>query len=445
MKLPQLARLTRPFAHPGAVAAETLLLPLVPVALGLWLSPLDPLWIRADFPWLWFAPVILALRYGPFPGLGAAAVLLFAWLGLTVIGWPLGAFPKTDFLGGLILVMLCGEFSSLWVARTRRAEGVQEFLDQRLEYLTHQYYLLRLSHDRLEQDLLARPMAMRDALAALSAPVDDQQERLAGADRLLRLLAQFCQIEAAGLFVSRDGVIDPNPVASLGQPGVFDGDDPLVRHALENNALSHVAEALAGGDRSSRYIAVAPLNTLDRETIALLTVEQMPFFALNEETLQTLNLLLGYYADGLARERAIAAIRVNVPECPADFAFELQRLWRLKNNTGVSSIIVALDFPNTVEFVALMRQIARQKRGLDELWTINGQRRQLLATLMPLSGDAAAEGYLARIDTWVQQQFGRTLADAGIPAHILPVGEELPEAMLKRLLEICHVAEQTRL
>ncbi len=73
-------------------------------------------------------------------------------------------FPQIFFLGGLITVMLVGEFSSLWRARTRRAEAVQYYLDQRLEHLIRQYYLLRLSHDRLEQELIGRPMSMRDAL-----------------------------------------------------------------------------------------------------------------------------------------------------------------------------------------------------------------------------------------------------------------------------------------
>lgn len=109
--------------------------------------------------------MVLALRYGPLAGMSAAGILLLTWLGLNT--GQHDSFPKLPFLGGLILIMLIGEFSSLWVARTRRAETVQVYLDQRLEYLTHQYYLLRLSHDRLEQDLISRPMAMRDALKTL--------------------------------------------------------------------------------------------------------------------------------------------------------------------------------------------------------------------------------------------------------------------------------------
>jgi hypothetical protein len=58
-----------PFGKPWAVAGETAILPLLAVAIGIWVNPLDPLWINASFPWVWFAPVILAMRYGPFPGL----------------------------------------------------------------------------------------------------------------------------------------------------------------------------------------------------------------------------------------------------------------------------------------------------------------------------------------------------------------------------------------
>ena len=158
---PVLGQLTSTSVRPAAVLGEVVFLPLIAVGLGLWLNPADPLWIDAAFPWPWFAPLILALRYGPLPGLAGSGLLLAAWLLLNV--GHTDDFPKLFFLGGLILIMLAGEFSSLWLARTRRAETVQLYLDQRLENLTRQYYLLRLSHDRLEQDLISRPISMRDA------------------------------------------------------------------------------------------------------------------------------------------------------------------------------------------------------------------------------------------------------------------------------------------
>ncbi|MGP1684403.1 MAG: PelD GGDEF domain-containing protein, partial [Giesbergeria sp.] len=159
--------------RPWAMVVEMLVLPLVALALGFAWNPLDPLWSTAAFPWSWLAPVILALRYGPLPGLGGAGVLLVGWLAVNVGHYD--AFPQLFFLGGLILVMLVGEFSSLWQARTRRAETLQLYLDQRLEHLVRQYYLLRLSHDRLEQELIGRPMSMRDALSTLQEVGSDAQ------------------------------------------------------------------------------------------------------------------------------------------------------------------------------------------------------------------------------------------------------------------------------
>ena len=150
-------------------------------------------------------------------------------------------FPQIYFLGGLILVMLVGEFSSLWQARTRRAETLQLYLDQRLEHLVRQYYLLRLSHDRLEQELIGRPMSMRDALSTLQEVGSTTQ----GPEALLRLLAQYCQLETAGLYAAVDDRVHLTPLASLGavQPALQ--SDPLVQQAIESRRLCHISQALA--------------------------------------------------------------------------------------------------------------------------------------------------------------------------------------------------------
>ena len=513
MKL-NLARYTSPFSNPWAVVGESLMLPVFAIGLGLWINPLDPLWVNASFPWIWFAPVLLALRYGPFPGLAGAAILLVAWVAFSAVGWPGGSgeFPKLYFLGGLILVMVSGEFSSLWVARARRAETTQVYLDQRLEYLTHQYYLLRLSHDRLEQDLISRPVSMREALTTLRQITLEKGDKLPGADALMRLFAQYCQLEVAGLYAatrsfgekSRRGVPDfsETPLAMLGQSSPLDLKDPLVVRALEGDSMWHVqkpdentdnlqngvsAKANAGeagvkqggrsqkkpgsaagaGNRSpSRYLIVAPLVTYDGERVGLLTVERLPFFALHGETLQTLELLLGYYTDGLAMRRLAEPVRAARPDCPPEFASELARLARVARDSDIASLIVALEFvaPDeqsdasaaaasgeadnapTVPHAGigdLPEQIQRQKRMLDVNWLIRAPdgRRVVLVTLMPLAGEAAAEGYLARIEQWVRQQRGQAMLDAGVFPHQWIVSGDAPSDQLANLLALCHVHE----
>ena len=425
------------------------MLPLLAIGLGIWINPLDPLWSHAAFPWTWFAPVILAMRYGPFPGLAGAAVLVVAWAAFQMSGWVLGEFPKLNFLGGLILVMLAGEFSSLWLARARRAESVQLYLDQRLEYLTHQYYLLRLSHDRLEQDLIGRPMAMRDALTALQDLARDtsNKDRLPGAANLLRLLAQYCQIESAALYVTTSAGLTTTPGASMGQldnNGQLCPSDPLVVHALEAGQLSHIASSLGSGDHPSRYVIVAPITTFSGENIGLLAVERVPFFALHDEMLQTLNLLLGYYADGLIMRELATEIREAFPGCPVEFAAELQRLWRVSDESRVRSVIVALEFHEHAEFEDLSNQIQRQRRSLDVSWLIESPHKEVLVTLMPLAGNAAAEGYITRIEQWVRQKGKPNLDEARIFPHILYIGDKAPIPLLNHLFEICNVPAQAR-
>ena len=58
------------------------------------------------------------------------------------------------------------------------------------------------------------------------------------------------------------------------------------------------------------------MKTFDDELIGLLAVERVPFFALNEEMLQTLNLLVSYYVDGLDARKLAAEIQSEFLPAP---------------------------------------------------------------------------------------------------------------------------------
>jgi hypothetical protein len=431
-----LGRLISTSVRPSAVLVEIVFLPLIAVFLGLWLNPQDPLWSEASFPWAWFAPVLLALRYGPLVGLAGSGILLAAWLILNVGHYD--AFPKLFFLGGLILMMLVGEFSSLWLARARRAETLQLYLDQRLENLTRQYYLLRLSHDRLEQDLIGRPMSMRDALARLRPLRSGSTTPKEGAATLLGLLAQYCRLESASLHAIGASVADAELLASIGHPEALRPSDPLILQAVESRRLCHVRQTLNEGGASTRYLIAAPLIDLEGNLYGLLTVEEMPFVSLQEETLQTINLLLGYYTDGLAMGTLAASLLEQFPLCPPEFAFEAERLWRLRQTTGLPSVIVALEMLPRAVAQDLPGQFQRMKRGLDENWLIAGAEKQVLATLMPLGNHSTAEGYISRLESWAKQKNERTLAELGVFPHTLPLDADAPAVTLQHLLRLAN-------
>ncbi|HOV17971.1 PelD GGDEF domain-containing protein [Ottowia sp.] len=432
-----LGKLTAPASHPVAMVAEIIALPLLAVALGYIWAPQDPLQVNGEFPWAWLAPLLLALRYGPLAGLGAAGVLLVAWW--TLNPGRIGLFPQMYFLGGLILVFVAGEFSSFWRTRTRRAEAVQLYLDQRLDHVVRQHYLLRLSHDRLGRELIGRPMSMHDALVALRDTERDDVGSKQGAQALLRLLAQFCQLDCAALHSVAHGQIAADPAAVLGVYQGMNLADPLVRQALETRKLCHISQAVAA-QQDSQYLVAAPLLDLAGEMYGLLLVQNMSFFALHTENLQTLQLLLGYYTDGLSMNALAQPIVQRVPDCPYRFAFEVQRLAHLKTSADVSSIVVALELTSTARSQDLMQQILRLRRELDETWLIETPARQVLAVLMPLGDGASAEGYIARLEDWLQQKSNQSLAEAGVFSHVLPLDGTDPAQTVERIHALAYAA-----
>lgn len=383
---------------------ETVLISVAAVALGYLARPADPFLLRAEFPWLLLAPMLVALRYGALAGLGSVAVLAALWMLAREAALVAPEAPLVQLAGALMLTLLCGEFAGIAEVRVRRAEGSLRYASDRLDRLTRQHYLLLTSHQRLEQEQLGRPVTLRAALVRIRrlAGEDGEPGALPGAKALIALLAQFCQLEAASLHDCRTGTCAAQPAASIGPAHALDAADRMVRYCLEHKALAHVQkEALAAGS-GERYLVVAPVVSSDGELLALLAVEQMAFLALHEETLSLLAVLLGYYADALRVPHAARVMQRALPSCPPAFVEELTRLQRLRDENGVDSSLLLLRFgghADAADFAAFLR---RELRDLDLIW--QPQPGEFLV-LLPLAGDAAASAAVARLESALEARY----------------------------------------
>ena len=418
---------------------ETIGITLIAVALAFWANPDDPFFIRSQFPWLVFAPALIALRYGVAAGVASAALLIVLWLLAHEYGFVSGAFPKLHFLGSLILVMVCGEFCSLWQTRLRRIEYVHQQLEGRMSRLTRRHYLLRMSHDRLEQDLIGKPITLRSALSDIRRLIaEGSKEALPGAEQLMRLLVQSCQLEVAGLYRATKGAIEAAPVARVGEPGPVRPGDALVKSCLESGALAHLqTENLRTSE--SAYLVVAPARDSEGHTLAVLTVEQMPFFSLHEENLQLLSVLLGYYADGVGRIPAALVIHDLLPSCPLSFAEELVRLHRLFTLVRVPTTLVGLQFGNHPERENYAETLRRSIRDLDMVWEVRQDGALVFVVMLPLSARAAVDGYLLRVEGLLQDRYHKTLDAARVTPYVAQLDDERPAITLQLLLEHCGV------
>lgn len=460
--LPRTVTLWRPATSWRWSLAETFALMAVALALSVWLHPSDPFWSRG-FPWLWLAPVIIALRYGSVMGALAMFFALIGWFGLSAYGIVEGDLPRVNFLGGLILALIAGEFSDVWNARLAQAQAVNAYVDERLHALTHNHFLLSVSHERLEQELIARPYSLREMLTTLrtavlaegvpaaparagsSASGADDAADTAPADKLpasawvMQLLAQTCRIETAALYGIDDGQLRAEPEARLGDFGELDASDPMLAAALESGQLTHVqSEPFFEDDRPSRYALCAPLLATSGRLLGVLVVSRLPFTALTLETLQLVTVQLAYYADSIDHADNTQPVLDTYPRCPADFALELVRLQRLLTTAAIRSSIVGFVLRDAEAAEQWFARFDRLRRTVDVSWQHRDGDLRVLIVLLPLTTGSGLAGYLDRITRSIREQYGADFTSAGIGVFTNDLDDKPVVEQIGAFLERCR-------
>jgi polysaccharide biosynthesis protein PelD len=419
---------------------EIFLIPLLAIGAGWLTSPQDPMLSQSQFPWFWFVPVLISLRYGVFPGLLASIPILINWLVADHMGLVVEEFSSRFFFGAGLLVLLCGEFSDVWRDRNTRMEETYLYVTERLSRLTKRHLLLNLSHDRLEQEMLARPGSLRDALARLRSMViaaDGTTPTMPAAEGLLQLLSQYVNIVSAALYVVHPGAGDPvlgTVVAQIGEPAPLAPDDELWQLAMEQLSLAHIASQDLSLERKTNQLVVAPLLAGNNTLIGVLAVTRMPFISLNVENLQMMSVILAYYADNVQNAPQVHDIQQQLPSMPALFAEELVRMLRMQQSVGIASHIVLMTFGGRMN-EEIPAEFLRIKRGLDLYWQTTVGGMPAIAVLMPFASLSAKEGFVHRVEVWLQNRFNGDLTSLGIHLRSIDFSKEKPLDVLKELVK----------
>jgi hypothetical protein len=414
--------------------SETAVITLGALGVSYAAVPTDPL-NTGMFPWVWMVPLLIALRYGVL--MGAVSVLLF------LIGWlswashqhiNLADFPKLTFLGGTLMMMISGEFSSMWITRVRRTEELQSYTEQRLELLTRRLYLLSLSHDRLEQDLIGRRASLREGLKALNCILPAPQG-LAGAELYMRLVVRQCNLSVAGLHAVENLRINPVAAASMGAFTPIDVQDPLIEHCLRSGDLVHINMEENLTRLPSRYLVAVPAKTADGRIVAVMAVEKMPFFALQTTNMQTLAVLTSYYADTISASAFLPLMTEKIKDCPIDFFTTLKTLRHLQRDMQISSMLVGFITQDADEGAEQLKIIAGVARGLDETWIFTRGESRICLVLLTLAGDTALNGYLDRIVRLFVERLGESPGKLGISTRWISLDNDPIVGRLEAFIE----------
>lgn len=371
-----------------------------------------------DYPWWWLAPLAISLRYGVAYGIGSGLVLI---IGNFAEIWLLGLDrnqPGGEIVGGLIATYLAGLYTTHSQSRLIEAGSSLEYLEQRLESLTRVFYVTRLSHSRLEENLITKSYDLRSALDAIAQELGSfgpLTERLPQQplQHVLQLLAYYGRLGTSGVYQVLDDRVQPEPLAYHGPRFSLDIADPLVTGVIENQQLAYysVDQILAG--EASQYRVVLPMSAADGTLLALVVVVEMPLLAVEEENLLTLAAMTAFMADAMRAGQLSHAVRQVVPACPVAFALEWYRLGHLRHVAGVHSSWVLL-LPGSEARGDVVETVHGARRGLDQYWRspLSPERPGLLILLV-LGGQGATVGFLERINGLCREQLGDDLKQLG--------------------------------
>lgn len=391
---------------------ETIAITALFIAVGFWHHPNNPLFVGDIFPWPMLATLLAGLRYGFFMAL-VSSTLILATAGLLLRAdlLPGDQLPYIWGVGVMTVGLLAGEFRDYWDRRIEKLVASNQYRHTRLEEFTRNFYLLKVSHDRLEQQLAGSSNSLREALRRLHSEISYTQgsglNREAG-DLLMRLLVRYGQLQIAAIYPVTEGRLGESPVAVTGNFHPVQADDPLLSHALQERTLVSVHTEYRDNrdDLETRLLLALPLIDSGNEMIGIVTVEAMPFFSFQPKTLRLLAIMAGHMAD-MVQEH------IRIPEKSTSewrhFSFQLARVTSDARDHKLPAALVHFTFTNAATAAQINNRMQQMRRGLDVIACPPNAPDTQLAILMPLSDELGCAAYLQRLTDDIRQQTGQNL------------------------------------
>ncbi|WP_148864489.1 PelD GGDEF domain-containing protein [Marinobacter fonticola] len=406
---------------------ETLAITAICFALGAWNRPDDPFYLSGSFPWPVLGPLLVGLRYGFFMAL-VASILIVAGLDLyqRYLGVLDEPYPYIWAVGILGVSLVAGEFRDYWERRRAKLEASNDYREARLEEFTRNYYLLKVSHDRLEQQLAGSSRSLREALRRLYDELG--QDSAAGltrsrANAMLQLLVRYGQLQIAGIFPVQDGQALTEPLATVGNAKILPATDPLVQHALAEAKLISIQTEYRQRqpDMDTRFLAVIPFIDANGHINALCAIEAMPFFSFEPQALRFLAILAGHMADIIVEQDHTTP---TDPPALRTLRHQLARVGRDAEDFDLPGALLALHMPAGLRAQQVAEHIKRVRRGLDLVYEKHSDRRLSVLVLMPLTDELGQAGYIQRLEDGIREQLGVTLIDVEGELQVLQIADQ---------------------
>lgn len=370
---------------------------LLPAVL-VWLGQTQPLPLVLSA--LLLSPLLLGLHYGFAAGtcgaaLTAGAVVWLAYLRPEM----LTEFPKMQVISLLVVGMCAGQARDRWAAQLRRMIYLSDYHQTRLQQFTGAYQLLQVSHAQLERRLAGGASSLRTALQRLQlhepALAGGPKEPLGGVGPwLLEIMVEAGHLHTAAVYALNErGVLQTPAVATVGKAGGLSLFNPLLRESLRSGALTSVQP---GNDAiHENVIAIIPLVDAFGHVHGVVSVNDMPFLSVHQQTFELLGLLGRHIGDILAGKTR----RVEDAQGLHGLRESLARNLADAKSNGWPAALLAFRLLDPARRDAFVMTCCHSSRGLDQSWVVLNRKGQtVVLTLLPLTDEGGVKSYLARLE-----------------------------------------------
>lgn len=416
---------------------ETVIVTVAILALCRLTNPNNPLFLHAIFPWPWLASVVIVLKYGFMPGVATVGLITLA----TFLQSPPNSLTNFSYqsylLSGFTLTFLCALFSASWSRRVMHAEELQAYTDERLGNLSRAYYMLHVSYNFLEQNLITKPVTLRMMLVELQQLLVGQEGEITQdiAQRLMQMICQFCAVTTVGMYVMHHKTLSTQPLAEIGAMGELILNDPLVRYAKKADEVGYVSIHQLTEIEQSEYLVVAPMRTDDNELLGIIVIKEMSFWSLTQETLRILEILVIYFVEEIMLARGIVEFLPIYPDIPPEFVRQFKKLLALTRGLNLNSSFTAVLVDTSLRPQNVIANLTNIRRSLDSLWRLQLGNYDVLITLMPLTDATGVQGYMHRVTNYLKSDLGLEIDQVRIKTRAMQLYATKPLVMLQQFMD----------
>jgi len=415
--------------------AESLIITSLALGISIVLYPVNAFPFEGPFPWIWLAPMLIALRYGTFQGMISLSII---WVVIIMGSWKHinDIYFRLYLLGGLVITIISGEFQTAWTDRVNNAVWKGQYSETQLDIMMKAYYINYFSSMALQDDLMIPPVTLTAVIEDLRKILLQCEGALTheSAERFLNLLAYHFSLEKATLYAAGNNENTKNklelePLASIGLTSPLQLDDVLVRNGLEHPGASYFAVNKLAEEELSQYVVVASLRDYEGHLLGILAVEDMLFLGINKENLGMMSTVLDYFSNDVFAARQTKVVIKAYPDCPLIFAAELLKCTYLESRLGIQSRMLGLFIKSEKMKGDAAFKLATLVRPIDHTWEKQLGEVRAYLILMPFCGEKTSNFQIAKIKESFRERYGLTVGSGNLTIEAILVSSDANQTL----------------